>query len=252
MEEAVKEEKNDERMERMFKVGAHFGYSKSRRHPSMKRYIFGVKNRVEIFDLEKTKNALQSAKEFVKSLGALGKQILFVGGKNEAKDILAQGALSLDMPYVATRWIGGTLTNFAVIRSRVERLLFLRAERDGGGLAKYTKKERLIIDREISHLEKYFSGLISLATLPAALFVIDPRFEHIAVTEAHKKNVPVIALMSSDCDLDVVDYPVVGNDSAIPSIRFFTEEIIESYKSGRGEALVAVPSPEAPKLNFSA
>lgn len=220
-------------MDKMFSVGAHFGYSKSRRHPTTKPYIFGMKNRVEIFDLEKTQTTLEKAKQFVRELGATGKSILFVGGKSESKDAVKQGALAIDMPYVAGRWIGGTITNFAGIRARVEKLLTLRSQKEKGELSKYTKKERLLIDREIERLERFFEGIIGLPHLPAALFVVDPRKEHIAIAEAKKHRIPVIALANSDCDLSVVDYAIVGNDAAIASIKFFVTEIVESYKEGR-------------------
>jgi small subunit ribosomal protein S2 len=220
-------------IDQMFSVGAHFGYSRSRRHPTMKPFIFGVKNRVEIFDLEKTKDMLDKAKQFVRELAATGKSVLFVGGKSEARDAVKQGALALDMPYVAGRWIGGTLTNFPVIRSRVEKLLTLRVQKEKGELTKYTKKERLLIDREIERLERFFEGIVGLPHHPGALFVVDPRKEHIAVAEARKNKIPVVGLLNSDCDLSQVDYAIIGNDASIASVKFFVSEVVESYKDGR-------------------
>jgi len=235
--EENKEVKINPRVEALFKVGAHFGYSRSRRHPTIDSYIFGVKNRVEIFDLEKTDELLNKAKMFIKTLGAEGRQILFIGGKSESRDAIKNGATSIDMPYVSGRWIGGTFTNFGEIRKRVERLEKLTSERQKGELSKYTKKERLLIDREIANLERFFLGIVSMKEIPKAIFVIDSKREHIAVTEARKIGVPVIALLGSDCNLKDVDYPIVANDSSVMSIKYFVDEIVGAYKEGRKAVL---------------
>lgn len=219
-------------VDEMFKIGAQYGYSKSRRHPSAKDLIFGVKNKVEIWDLEKTADYLLKAKAFVNLLAKERKQILFVGGKNEAKGAILEGAQKIDMPYVAGRWIGGALTNYSEIRKRVTRLETLVGEKERGDLAKYTKKERLLIDREIENLEKNFRGLVSLKGMPAAIFIIDPKREHIALREAHRAKVPVIALMNTDCDLKDANYPIPANDSSVSSIKFFVEEIVKAYEEG--------------------
>lgn len=219
----------------MFNAGAHFAFSKSRRHPTVSPYIFGIKNKVEIFDLEKTNALLEKSKEFVKNLGKEGKVILFVGGKSEARNAVKNGAMSLGMPYVDGRWIGGTLTNAVQIRKRVEKLEKLTSEREKGELAKYTKKERLLIDREIANLERFFSGIVSLKDLPKALFVIDPRKEKNAVKEALDMGVPVIALAGSDCNIKEISYPMVGNDASQTSIQFFVNEITKAYNEGKLE-----------------
>lgn len=221
----------------MFAAGVHFAFSRTRRHPTMTPFIFGVKNRVEIFDLEKTVDSLEKTLDFVKKLAAEGKQILLVGGKAEARDAVKQAALSLSMPYVAGRWIGGTLSNFKEIRSRVDKLLDLTAKREKGELGKYTKKEQLLIDRDIAKLERLFSGLIAMKELPKALFVIDSKQEKIAVTEARKIGIPVLALTGSDCDLKMVDYAIPGNDASIASIRFFVERIADAYREGQNDRL---------------
>lgn len=230
---------NSEAIDVMFKAGAHFAFSRSRRHPTLEPFIFGVKNRVEIFDLEKTSSLLEKAQNFVRTLASEGKQILFVGGKNEARDAIKKAALSLDMPHVSGRWIGGTLSNFKEIRSRVEKLLDLTAKREKGELAKYTKKERLLIDRDIEKLDRFFSGLIPMKELPKALFVIDSKHEKIAVTEARKMGIPVIALLGSDCDLRAVNHGIPGNDASTASIAFFVDKIAWAYKEGRNERLKA-------------
>ncbi len=224
----------------MFNAGAHFAFSKSRRHPSVAQYIFGVKNKVEIFDLEKTQELLNKAKDFIKNLGKEGKTILFVGGKSEARNAVKHSAQSLAMPFVDGRWIGGTLTNFGQIRKRVEKMEKLMSEKEKGELAKYTKKERLLIDREIANLERFFSGIVSLKELPKAMFVIDPKKEKNAVKEAQDMGVPVIALAGSDCNLKEVNYPIVGNDASQTSIQFFINEITKAYSEGKAEGKTEV------------
>ena len=220
-------------IERMFTIGAHFGYSKSRRHPSTKPYIFGAKNKVEIFDLEKTSDLLMVAKEFVAKIAAEGKKIVFVGGKNEAHEAVVSGAKETGQPYASARWIGGTFTNFAQIRKRMNRLEELKSDRAKGELAKkYTKKEQLLIDREIERLEGNFAGLVSLTELPAALFVVDPKRADIAIREAVQERVPIVALMNSDCDARDITYPIVANDATSLSIKFFVEEMVAAYKEG--------------------
>lgn len=226
-----------ELIERMFAAGAHFGYSKSRRHPSVAPFIFGAKNRVEIFDLEKTNTLLMSAKECMQKLGAEKKKVLFVGGKNEARDAVRQGAVSLGMPYVVGRWIGGTLTNFSEIQKRIERLKNLTEKREKGEFeTKYTKKERLMFDREIASLTANFGGLLTLSELPDALLVIDTKKEHTAVTEAKKRNLLIIGLLNSDSDLSGITYPIVANDATQKSITFFVTELVEAYQKGNQES----------------
>ncbi|MFA6536129.1 MAG: 30S ribosomal protein S2 [Candidatus Paceibacterota bacterium] len=232
MTQAVKDTMN-KGVEAMFKVGAHFGLGRARRHPSTAEYIFGAKNKVEIFDLEKTSVLLDKAKEFVKTVAASGGMVLFAGSKNESLTAIKDAAMRLDQPYVAGRWIGGTLTNFPQIRKRVERMEDLISKREKGELAKYTKKERLLIDREIAKLERFFLGLVVMKQKPKAVFVIDPKKEMIAVREAKHENIPVIALAGSDCDISLVDYPIVGNDTARASIAFFVKEIADAYEAGR-------------------
>lgn len=231
---------NDPTIDALFSSGAHFGYRRSKRHPTAAPFIFGAKGGVEIFDLEKTKAALVRAEEFVKELSRGSRTLLFVGGKHEASEAVKAGAEKIGMPYVAGRWVGGTLTNFSQIRGRIDRMLELLSKREKGELAKYTKKERLLIDRDIARLEELFAGLIALKALPAALFVVDPTKEHTAVAEAKKTEIPVIALASSDCDFSAVRYPIPGNDASRASIAFFLERIVAAYEAGQSpQTLVA-------------
>lgn len=222
----------------MFAAGAHFGYSRSRRHPSVKPFVFGAKSGVEILDLEKTSAELERSKDFIKTLAKGGKQILFVGTKNESKKAIEDGALSVDMPFIVERWAGGVLTNFPEIKKRIARLEDLRAKRENGELAVYTKKERLLIDKDIERLERNFSGIVSMKEPPVAVFVIDPKKESIAVKEAHTMGIPVIALANSDCNLKDVEFAIPGNDSSISSITFFVKQIVDAFKEGREAAAV--------------
>lgn len=220
-------------VEALFGVGAHFGFVKSRRHPSAKPFIFGTKNKIEIFDLEKTSVELEKALVFAESKGKEGVMGLFVGGKSEAREAVIKSGRALEMPFVPGRWIGGTLTNFSEIKRRIARLEELTTQRERGELAKYTKKERLLIDREIAKLELYFGGLSTLKSLPKFLVVIDPKKEHIAVKEAEAMKIPVIALAGSDSNLYDVDYAIPGNDASRQTIDFILGKIVEAYKKGK-------------------
>lgn len=217
----------------MFAAGAHFGYSRSRRHPSAKPFIFGTKNGIEIMDLEKTSIELENAKEFIKTLAKGGKQILFVGTKSESKKAVLDGAIAIDMPFVVERWVGGVLTNFTEIKKRIALLEDLRSKKEKGELAMYTKKERSLIDKDVERLERNFAGIVSMKNIPAAMFVIDPRKESIAVKEAQHLGIPVVALASSDCNLKEVDFAIPGNDSSVSSVNFFVAQIVAAFKEGR-------------------
>ena len=169
----------------------------------------------------------------MKTLAKGGKQLLFVGTKNEGKKAVEDGALSVDMPFVAERWVGGILTNFSEIKRRIALLEDLRAKREKGELSMYTKKERLLIDKDIERLERNFAGLVSMKDMPAALFVIDPKKEIIAVKEAQFLGIPVVALANSDCNLREIELPIPGNDSSVSSISFFIGQITQAFKDGR-------------------
>lgn len=222
-------------IEELFSVGAHFGFVKARRHPSAKPFIFGAKNKIEIFDLEKTSLELARAMAFVQSKGTDGAMGLFVGGKSEARAAVTSAGRELEMPFVAGRWIGGTLTNYPEIKKRIMRLEELTSQREKGELAKYTKKERLLIDREIDKLHLYFSGLSTLKALPKFLVVMDPKKEHIAVSEAEKMRIPVVALAGSDSNLHDIDYAIPGNDSSRQSIAYVLEQLVKAYNKGKEE-----------------
>lgn len=235
MQKIVKEN-SDNLIETMFKAGAHYGYGKSRRHPSVSPYIYATKNKGDIIDLEKTSVLLNTASLFAKDLGAASKIILFVGTKPEAKNTVKSLAESLSMPYVAERWIGGTLSNFTEIKKRITELENYHKDTKEGGLDKYTKKERVVLAKKMEKLARYYTGLLGLKKAPDALFIVDAESEHIAATEARKADVPVMAVVNSDSNIKNITYPIVANDSGIPSIKFFTSFIANAYTAGQKTA----------------
>ena len=237
-----KTENKDGIVEEMFKAGVQYGYSKTRRHPSVSSFIYTTKNKSDIIDLEKTSQMLSDASEFIKDLGSKNKIILFVGTKPEAQETVKSMAESLNMPYVVERWIGGTLSNFTEIKKRIAELENYQKDNKSGELEKYTKKERVVLAKKMEKLAKYYTGLLSLKKTPDALFVIDARAEHIATTESIKSGVPVVALINSDSNIKGIDYPIIGNDAGIPSIKFFVNAIAKAYKSGQMSAPIDKPT----------
>ena len=215
----------------LFEAGAHFALPRARRHPSATPFIFGTKDRTDIFNLEETEKRLEAARVFARSLA--GKHMLFVSGKHEAAEIVKVAAQKSGSPYVAGRWIGGTLTNFKNIRKRIDRLQKLIDERERGELEKYTKKERLLIDREIEELLGRFGGLVAMTELPAALFVVDSRHEDTAVREAKQLGIPVVGLSSSDCDFAMVRYPIPANDTSMRSVKLVCDAMSDEVLAGK-------------------
>jgi small subunit ribosomal protein S2 len=194
------------------------------------KYIFGQKSKNDIFDLEQTAVMLEKAKEAVAEITKADGQILFLGGKNEARDIMRNAAESKGQPYSCGRYIGGTLTNFKEIRKRVDKLEKLIADKESGALAKFTKLERLMIDREIADLEQKFGGLLSMKKLPAAVFAVDPEFETKGIAEALQLNIPIIALANNDCNISKIKYPIPANDTTRKSIEYFVKEVAGAIK----------------------
>lgn len=232
-------------VEALFNVGAHFGYSRARRHASMRDLVFGSKGKTDILDLAQTSAIMEETLAAVRALGANGKTLLFVGGKPEVRDLVRSTAEELAMPYVAGRWLGGTLTNFSEIKKRIDRLAELTNDRDMGVLEKkYTKKERVLISREIERLEERIGGLAGMERVPDALVVVDTRAEAIAVREANTVRIPVIGVMNSDCDLKMVSHPLIGNDASRESVSFFLTHVADAYRAGQSGA-VAASAPSA-------
>lgn len=240
-------DKDSALVDALFKVGAHFGFSRSRRHATMKPFVFGAKGKTDILDLTKTAPLLDEALMFMRGLGANGKKVLFVGGKPEMQEFVKAAAEKVSMPYVAGRWLGGTLTNFPEIKKRIKRMTELTADREAGTLAKkYTKRERVMIDREINRLEENFIGLVSLEKLPDALFVVDTRRESISVHEAQMLGIPIVGIMNSDCDFSAVSHPIIGNDASRESVRFFLDSATDAYREGlKGHVSKDVSEPAA-------
>ncbi len=199
-------------------AGVHYGYSRTRRHPTVTPHLYGNKNGTDIIDIDKTMSQLETAATFLAELGTAGKVALFIGVKPEARASIIETAGSLHLPYVTERWIGGILTNFGEIKRRIEKLEKMKEERVSGEYAKYTKKEQLLLTREMARLNKYFSGLIGMTKMPDVVVVIDSKKEHIAIKEARKMNIPVIAIGNTDCSTKNITYPIIANDSSASSI----------------------------------
>lgn len=232
------ESNNDEKktpdfikFEDMFKAGVHFGYSKTKRNPKMSSFIYGVKNNTEIFDLEKTEKMLEEAVEFLKKIAEEKKTILFVGTKPGIGNIIEKAGEELNMPYVKDRWIGGTLTNFKVIRGRVTEFEKLKNDIETGAIEKYTKKERIKINKDFLKMGKNFKGLLRLTALPSVLIIIDPKEELTAAREARKLSIPIIAALNSDCDPAGIAYPIPANDAAPKSAEYIINRMIYSVYS---------------------
>lgn len=211
--------------------GAHFGFSKSRRHPSMKSFIFTTKNKTDIFNLERTAERLTTVLGLVSEVAKNKKQILFVGTKPEAKIVTREAADSTGNPFVTDRWIGGTLTNWNEIQKRATRLETLRKEKENGELNKYTKKERLGLERLMAKLDRYFGGITIMKERPALMVVIDPKKEHIAISEAKQLGIPVVAIANSDCDISDLSLAIPGNDASKASIEYFLKKIVAEYNA---------------------
>lgn len=216
----------------LLEAGVHFGHQTRRWNPRMKPYIYGQKNGVHIIDIQLTAKALVDAGRFISTTISKGQPILFVGTKRAARDIVQEEARRCQMFYVNDRWLGGTLTNFQTVKKSIERLNLLQKSKAEGKFEQLTKKEALQLDREIEKMEKSLGGIKDMRGLPGAIFVIDPKKEHIAVKEANKLNIPVVALCDTNCDPAGIDYVIPGNDDAIKSIRLFTGAIADAAAEG--------------------
>ncbi len=217
----------------LLEAGAHFGHQTRRWNPKMKRYIFGRRNGIYIIDLQQTVGLFQKAVNFVADTVARGGNVLFVGTKRQAQETIAEEATRSGMPYVNTRWLGGTLTNFQAIKRRIERFRWLEGmQAEEGRRQGYTKKELIGLEKERQKLAKVLSGLKDLASVPSVVFVIDPSRERIAVTEARRLGIPVVAVVDTNCDPVEADFPIPGNDDAIRAIRLFTSRIADAALEG--------------------
>ena len=217
----------------LLEAGAHFGHQAARWNPKMKPYLYGIKDGVHVFDLVKTKEGLEKACQFVRKFTAEGKTIVFVGTKRQAQAIIIEEAKKAGVPYVAQRWLGGTLTNWEQIKKSIDKLNQMKDERKKGVYKKYTKKEQLLLDRQIARLERFLGGLATLEEPPEALFVVDTHKETLVVKEANKKEVTVVGLVDSNSDPDLVDYIIPGNDDAVAGIKVVVSAVAEAAKEGK-------------------
>lgn len=221
-------------MKQLLEAGVHFGHQTSRWNPKMKRYIFGARNGIHIVDLQQTVKMITDVYSFIRDLASTGGQILFVGTKKQAQEAIKEEAERCGMYYVYHRWLGGTLTNFQTVRLSIERLKKVTGMENDPKIAEaLTKKERLGLSREKEKLERFLGGIKGIKKLPDAIFVIDPRQEDIAVREARKLGIPVVAVIDTDCDPDLVDYKVPGNDDAIRAIRLFCSVVANAVLEGK-------------------
>jgi len=219
-------------MRSLLEAGVHFGHNTGRWNPKMKQYIFGARNGIHIIDLQHTVKLFKRAFDAVTELTARGEQVLFVGTKKQAQDVMREEAERAGQLHVTQRWLGGTLTNFKTVKGSLERLKALEKMEDDGTIFNLTKKEQIMVRRERDKLLKSLGGIKAMAKLPGALFVIDPNKEHIAVAEARKLEIPVIAVTDTNCNPDLVDYVIPGNDDAIRAIRLFTSRIADAAVIG--------------------
>lgn len=219
-------------MKQMLEAGVHFGHQTKRWNPKMKPYIFGARNGIYIIDLQKTVRYFRTAYQFIQDTVANGDKVLFVGTKKQAQDAIKEESLGSDQYFVNNRWLGGMLTNFQTIKASIDRLKKIEAMVADGTIEQYTKKEALQLDRQREKLERNLGGIKHMTKLPGAVFIIDPKKEAIAVQEANKLGIPVVAVVDTNCDPDNIDYVIPGNDDAIRAIRLFASKIAEACVEG--------------------
>ena len=231
-------------MRAMLEAGVHFGHQKKRWNPKMKNYIFTEKNGIHVIDLNQTVPLLDEAYEFIANLTANGGRILFVGTKKQAQEVVAREAQRSGQFFVNRRWLGGTLTNFVTIRSRLRTLKQLQSQSESGGLELLPNQEAATKRKELERLERTLGGMRDMTSLPGAIFVIDPKREYLSIQEARRLKIPVIAITDTNCDPDVVDYLIPGNDDAIRSVRLITAAIADAAIQGSMRAEVAIVESE--------
>jgi small subunit ribosomal protein S2 len=221
------------KLEDLLKAGVHFGHLTRRWDPKMKPYIFMERNGIHIIDLQKSLKNLEQAYDAVKQVAAANEPIMFVGTKNQAKEIIKAEAMRCEMPYIVERWLGGTLTNFSTIKKSIRHLENLEKMTLDGTIDKLTKKERLQIEREIEKMKKVFAGIQDMKKIPGAVFIVDIKKEEIAVKEAAKLNIPIVAVVDTNCDPTIIDYPIPGNDDSTKSITIISRIMADAVLEGR-------------------
>ena len=220
-------------MKQLLEAGVHFGHQTRRWNPKMAEYIFAERNGIYIIDLQKTVKYLETAYKFVRDLSMEGKSILFVGTKKQAQDSVKEEAIRCEMPFVNARWLGGMMTNFTTIKLRIRRLNQLRKMEEDGTFELLPKKEVIKLKLEIEKLEKFLGGIQDMKELPGALFIVDPRKERIAVAEAKKLGIPIVAIVDTNCDPDEIDYVIPGNDDAIRAVKLIASAMASAVIEGR-------------------
>lgn len=233
----------------LLEAGVHFGHQVKRWHPKMKKYIFGERNGIYIIDLQKTLVGLEEAYNFIKGVAGAGAPVLFVGTKKQSQDAIQEEAIRAGAFYVNQRWLGGMLTNFSTIKKSVEKLRKIEAMKEDGTLDLLPKKEVAAIEKERAKLEKYLSGIKDMRGLPGAVFIVDPKKERIAVAEARKLSIPIVAIVDTNCDPDEVDYVIPGNDDAIRAIKLITSKMADAVVEGR-ETLSKVMAEDVEKVKI--
>ena len=229
----------DEIIKKMLEAGVHFGHQTKRWNPKMKKYIFGERSGIYIIDLEKTVDLLNKARDFIYDVAAKGGQILFVGTKKQAQEVVKEAAKQCGMFYVSNRWLGGLMTNFQTVKKSVERLKTIERMADNGTFDKLTKKEVARLTKEKDKLLRDLDGIRSMGGLPAAVFVIDSKKEDICVKESVRLKIPIVGLIDTNCNPDSIDFPIPGNDDALKSIRLITNMITESIMEGRKQFMTS-------------
>ena len=220
-------------MKQLLEAGVHFGHQTRRWNPKMAEYIFAERNGIYIIDLQKTVKNLEVAYNFVRDLAMNGEEILFVGTKKQAQDSVKEEAIRCEMPFVNARWLGGMMTNFNTIKLRIRRLNQLRKMAENGTFDLLPKKEVIKLRLEIEKLEKYLGGIQEMKGLPGALFIVDPRKERLAVSEAKKLNIPIVAIVDTNCDPDEIDYVIPGNDDAIRAVKLIAATMADAVLEGK-------------------
>ena len=231
-------------MKQLLEAGVHFGHQSSQWNPAMKEYIYGSRNGIHIIDLQKTLKSFLKAYDFVKEIVSNGGEILFVGTKKQAQEIIGEEALKCDMPFVNSRWLGGTLTNFNTIRSRVDYLIQLKKLKDDGEIDNLPKKEQITLNREMEKLEYLLNGILNMKKMPTAMFVVDTRKEEIAIKEAKKIGIPVVGIVDTNSNPSDADYIIPSNDDAIRAVKLCVEKIANACEEGKHIFMQKVQSGE--------
>jgi small subunit ribosomal protein S2 len=226
-------------LQELLEAGAHFGHSIKRRNPRMDKYIFAVKNGVQVFDLVKTRQLLEDACVYIEEVVAQGGNVLVLGTKGQAAESIRTESARVGNPFIVNRWVGGLFTNWEEIKKRIDKLVDMKAKMEAGDYKKYTKKEQVLLKREIDRLERMYGGLVKLTKLPDVLFVVDPMREDTAVREAIARNIPIVAVCDSNCDPTPIAHVIPANDDALKTVTILVKSVISAIEAGMKRVKVA-------------